>query len=151
MSKTTVLFVCPDNAFLSPLAEAYMNARGNGIVRAFSAGLVPAPELHSAVRRLLSAHGMQADGLTPKSLDVFLQPLAPALDRIIYLADLPKTGLSAIRGDAPAVDVWNLAGPLPRPESFDTCVDMFHRVCRAIDGVLDPPVPAGFGRTAQAG
>ncbi|WP_209011859.1 low molecular weight phosphatase family protein [Roseibium aggregatum] len=140
MSKTTVLFVCPDNAFLSPLAEAYMNARGEGIVRAFSAGLVPAPELHAAARRLLSAHGLQADGLTPKSLDVFLQPLAPALDRIIYLADLPKGDLSAIRGDAPAIDVWRIADALPRPESFETCAAMFDCICDAIDDVLDPPV-----------
>lgn len=151
MSKTTVLFVCSDNAFLSPLAEAYMNARGNGIVRAFSAGLVPALELHSAVRRLLSAHGMQADGLSPKSLDVFLQPLAPALDRIIYLADLPKKDLSAIWGDAPTIDVWNIADALPRPESFDACIDMFRSVCRAIDEVLDPPLPTEFGLRAQAG
>ena len=151
MSKTTVLFVCSDNAFLSPLAEAYMNARGDGIVRAFSAGLVPALELHAAARRLLSAHGMQTDGLTPKSLDVFLQPLAPSLDRIIYLADLPKSDLNVIRGDAPAIDVWKIADALPRPESFDACVDMFRRVCGAIDEVLDPPVHPEAVHRALAG
>lgn len=151
MSKTTVLFVCSDNAFLSPLAEAYMNVRGNGIVRAFSAGLAPALELHAAVRRLLSAHGMQTDGLTPKSLDIFLQPLAPALDRIIYLADLPKSDLSAIWGDAPAIDVWKIADGLPRPESFDACVTMFDSICNAIDDVLDPPVHPEAIHRALAG
>ena len=72
MSKTTVLFVCPDNSLLSPLAEAYLNFRAGGLMRAFSAGVAPSQELSRHVRRILSARGIDAKGLAP-----LVQPFYP--------------------------------------------------------------------------
>ena len=87
MPKTTVLFVCPDNSLLSPLAEAYLNFRAGGLMRAFSAGAAPSQSLSRHVHRLLSARGIDASGLAPKSVDIFLMPHAEIPDRVIYLAD----------------------------------------------------------------
>ncbi|GGF02018.1 low molecular weight phosphatase family protein [Stappia taiwanensis] len=85
MAKT-VLFLCDDNSVLSPLAEAYLNALDNGAIRAFSAGLDPAPRLAPGVGRILSEHGIPAAGLEPKPWELFLLPHAPAPDVVISLA-----------------------------------------------------------------
>jgi len=86
--KTTVLFVCPDNRLLGPMAEACLNARAGGLMRAFSAGVAPAENVSRNAVRMLAEHGINAEGLSPKPVDVFLMPHAVVPDRIIYLADL---------------------------------------------------------------
>lgn len=136
--NTTVLFVCPDNTLLSPLAEAYLNGRANGLVRAFSAGDKPGPRLHAAVGRLLSAHGIANDGLAPKSLDVFLMPHAPIPDRVIGLSEI-SSGIPRLQADLPAdFHTWAIADAVAYPVSFAAAAECFRRIRLAIDRVLQP-------------
>ncbi|SDU46987.1 hypothetical protein [Stappia sp. ES.058] len=94
---TTILFVCNDNAGLSPMAEACLNAISDGSVRAFSAGLVPASHLAPATARVLAENGIPAGGLAPKSWELFALPHAPSPDMVIALGpDVEDT----------PVDVW---------------------------------------------
>jgi arsenate reductase (thioredoxin) len=82
----TVLFVCPDNAGSSPMAEAYLNAVAGERVRAFSAGVEPGDRVHPRAIRALAAAGLPTDGLAPKSLELFALPQAPAPDFVVVLA-----------------------------------------------------------------
>lgn len=136
MPEATILFVCPDNALLGPLAEACLNARGQGLVRAFSAGVTPAHGLHPAVRKLLSAHEIPAEGLEPKSLDIFLMPHAPFPDQVIYLADMPPVDLPTGWDKAVSVHDWQIAGPAPYPSTFSYAAEYFRRIRLAVDRVL---------------
>ncbi|SHL27041.1 arsenate-mycothiol transferase ArsC [Roseibium suaedae] len=136
MPEATILFVCPDNSLLGPLAEAYMNTRGRGLVRAFSAGTKPAQMLHPAVSKLLSAHEVPIEGLQPKSMDIFLMPHAPFPDQVIYLADMPPVNLPTGWDKAVSVENWQVAGPSPFPSSFSYAAEYFRRIRLAADRVL---------------
>ena len=82
---TTILFLCTDNAVLSPLAEAYVNTVGAGSVRAFSAGATPASRVSPTVFDVLRENGITATGLQPKSWQVFTMEHAPTPDAIFAL------------------------------------------------------------------
>ncbi len=97
VKPTTILFLCEDNASLSPLAEAYFNHVSDGIFRAFSAGPKPAAHLNPAVALLLAELGIGAGGLGPKSWDLFALPHAPAPDRVVFLTEeLAEIGFAVL-------------------------------------------------------
>jgi len=136
--KTTVLFVCPDNSLLSPLAEAYLNVRASGLMRAFSAGIEPAAGLNRHVHRLLSAAGIAADGLAPKPIDIFLMPHAEVPDRVIYLSELDRIAQPPQWKATTSSHWWSIAGTPPFPESFSACAAYFERISNAIDRLVEP-------------
>ncbi|MFD1697185.1 low molecular weight phosphatase family protein [Roseibium aestuarii] len=138
MSKTSVLFLCRDNALLSPLAEAYLNQRGDGLVRAFSAGVHGTRDLDSSVPRLLGARGLSFETLEPKSFEIFTFPHAPMPDRVILLdgsalPDLPRHWEGHV-----AVNAWNVAAGIGYPHSFAAAGEYFRRIRHAVDRVLEP-------------
>ncbi|TYC79957.1 ArsR family transcriptional regulator [Stappia sp. BW2] len=141
--KTTVLFVCPDNSLLSPLAEAYLNFRAGGLMRAFSAGVAPSQSLSRHVRRLLSARGIDADGLAPKPVGVFLMPHAEIPDRVVYLADQEPVVLPPQWKTTTSSHWWHIAAKPPFPEGFAACAAYFERIAGAIDRLVEPPKSAG--------
>lgn len=143
MSKTTVLFVCPDNSLLSPLAEAYLNARAQGLMRAFSAGLDPSQPLNRHVTRLLSSRGIPAEGLAPKPLDIFLMPHAEVPDRLIYLSDLKPIALPPQWKATTSSHWWSIAATPPFPDTFAACAAYFERIVGAIDRLMEPPQSVG--------
>ncbi len=143
MSKTTVLFVCPDNSLLSPLAEAYLNFRAGGLMRAFSAGVAPSQELSRHVRRILSARGIDAKGLAPKPIDIFLMPHAEIPDRVVYLADQAPVALPPQWKTTTSSHWWNIAAKPPFPDGFGACVTYFEKIAEAIDRLVEPPKTAG--------
>jgi protein-tyrosine-phosphatase len=81
----TVLFLCDDNARLSPMAEAYLNTVGEGRIRAFSAGIAPAPALAYGVVHVLGESGIEDAELEPKSWELFCLPHAPVPDVVVGL------------------------------------------------------------------
>lgn len=147
MPKTTVLFVCPDNSLLSPLAEAYLNARAGGLMRAFSAGIEPAGALNRHVHRLLSAAGIGTEALAPKPIDIFLMPHAEVPDRLIYLSDQPRLALPAHWKATTSSHWWSIAERPPFPASFSACASYFERITEAIDRLVDPTQKSAEGGT----
>jgi len=139
VTKTTVLFLCPDNALLGPLAEAYLNSRGGGLLRAFSAGIEPASRLNRYVKRLLSANGADAGGLTPKPVDIFLMPHAVVPDRVIYLAEMAPVPLPLHWKTTTSSHWWSIAGKPPYADTFGQSADYFGRIRKSIDRLLEPP------------
>lgn len=147
MPRTTVLFVCPDNSLLSPLAEAYLNARAGGLMRAFSAGMEPALTLNRHVRRLLSAAGIEAEGLSPKSIDIFLMPHAEVPDRVIYLVDQARVALPPHWKMTTSSHWWSIVEKPPVSANFGACAGYFDRIVDAIDRLLEP-ARSGIGDPA---
>lgn len=143
MTKTSVLFLCPDNSLLGPLAEAYLNFKASGLLRAFSAGVEPAAELNRNVHRLLSADGVDTQGLAPKPVGIFLMPHAVVPDRVIYLADMDPIEQPPFWKATTSSHWWIIAQRPPFPESFGACADYFLRIKKAIDRLIEPPQAAG--------
>ncbi len=146
VTKTTVLFLCPDNAFLGPLAEAYLNFRARGLMRAFSAGTNPAVCLNRHVNRLLSACGVDASGLAPKSVDIFLMPHAIIPDRVIYLTEMAPVTLPPLWKSTTSSHWWSIVGASAEEETFGACVESFQEIRSAIDFLIEPS--NGLGKSS---
>ena len=139
MSKTSVLFICPDNSLLGPLAEAYLNFRAGGLMRAFSAGIEPALRLNAHVKQLLTSVGANPEGLQPKPVDVFLMPHTIVPDRVIYLADLAPIKLPTPWKTTTSSHWWSIDTKSGEPHAFAASDDCFRRIRKAIDRLLEPP------------
>lgn len=139
MSRTTVLFICPDNALLGPLAEAYLNFRASGLLRAFSAGVEPASRLNAHVKRLLAAVGADTEGLAPKPVDVFLMPHSVVPDRVVYLTDMKPVHLPQPWKPTTSSHWWSVAPAYPVREGFGDSARCFGRIRHSIDRLLEPP------------
>ncbi|MCX2724417.1 low molecular weight phosphatase family protein [Roseibium salinum] len=143
MTKTSVLFLCPDNSLLGPLAEAYLNFKAGGLLRAFSAGIEPAAGLNRNVHRLLSAEGVDTVGLAPKPVGIFLMPHAVIPDRVIYLADMDPIEPPHFWKATTSSHWWSIARNPQLADTFGACADCFLRIKTAIDRLVEPPRAAG--------
>lgn len=136
MTTANVLFVCSDNAFYSPIAEAYLNQVAPEFIRAFSAGPMPGGELSSLARKTIFKSGLSEEGLEPKSWTMFALPHAPQPDFVILLEDeqilqpIPKWA------DAPTVLAWAGSLDLARPKTMKDAEAAFEGIKKAIDEAL---------------
>lgn len=84
--RPTVLFVCPDNAGLSLMAEALV-LHAYKDLRPFSAATAAPGAIDPALVECLEAARIPADGLSPKPAGVFSLSGAPRLDLVVALGD----------------------------------------------------------------
>lgn len=87
MRPLNVLFLCTGNSARSILAEAYLNAKGAGQFKAFSAGSHPGGQVNPFALELLRKHRIPAEGLRSKSWDEFAAPGAPHMDFVFTVCD----------------------------------------------------------------
>lgn len=139
MTKTNVLFLCPDNSLLGPLAEAYLNHRARPYLRAFSAGVVPAEQLNRHVERLLASDGLEVRGLSPKSVEIFRMPHAVIPDRIIYLTDMKAVAEPPFWVETTSSVCWDVVYNPAQLTAFGSCAACYRQIKQSIDQLLDPP------------
>lgn len=101
--RCKVLFLSRDNSALSIIAQALLNRwEGQGF-RAFSAGSLPADEVHPLATALLKANGIWSPVLEPKD--------AAPMDFVISLGAQPPDGMPSSWPGNPRVMHWRISEP----------------------------------------
>ena len=108
-----VLFLCTHNSARSILAEALLNAMGQGRFKAYSAGSSPRDnqQPHPLGLQALAHAGIPTEGLRSKSWDEFATPTAPHMDLIITVCDNAAGEVCPIWPGHPATAHWGYTDP----------------------------------------
>ena len=138
-----VLFLCTGNSARSVLAEAYLNHRGRGRFRAYSAGSHPTGKINPGAIELLERLQIPTAGLRSKAWDEFAQPGAPPLDFVITVCDNAAGEMCPVWPGQPITAHWGVADPahiegtLERANAFR---DAFRVLSRRIDLFTSLPI-----------
>ncbi|WP_245681507.1 arsenate reductase/protein-tyrosine-phosphatase family protein [Actinomadura kijaniata] len=126
--KGSVLFLCTGNSARSPMAEALLRHRVEG-VRVTSAGSHPAPRLHpNAVRVLREDYGIDLQPRRPRSLDALA---GRRFDHVITLCDRIR---EIPRDHGPAATAhWSLPDPSAAGDTDRATYPEFQRVAKELD------------------
>jgi protein-tyrosine-phosphatase len=134
-----VLFLCTHNSARSILAEALLNAVGNGRFKAFSAGSSPREnQLPNPLGlQVLQSVGISIEGLHSKSWDVFAAPGVPAMDLIITVCDNAAGEVCPVWPGHPATAHWSYPDPSEGNGSDAEKLEAFRKTLHAIKRRLE--------------
>jgi arsenate reductase len=93
------------------MAEALLNHRGQGRVRAFSAGSAPKGAVHPRALETLRGRGIPTQDLRSKSWDEFGVPDAPVMHVVVTVCDRAAAETCPIWPGHPASEHWSLPDP----------------------------------------
>ena len=106
-----VLFLCTGNSARSILAEAYLNARGEGKFRAYSAGSHPAGKVNAFALELLAKNRINTEGFRSKNWDEFAKPGAPVMDFVFTVCDQAAGEMCPVWPGQPVTAHWGVNDP----------------------------------------
>jgi arsenate reductase len=140
-----VLFLCAGNSARSILAETYLNHKGAGRFRAFSAGSQPTGRVNPNAAAALKAAGIATPSARSKSWDEFAGRGAPQMDLIITVCASASGETCPIWPGHPATAHWGLPDPAATKgspaEIRDSFEAVFITIGRLIDALVrEPPV-----------
>lgn len=137
--QLNVLFLCTHNSARSILAEALLNHIGKGRFKAFSAGSSPRENQKPnpmAITTLEKA-GIQTEGLTSKSWDVFAAPDAPIMDLVITVCDNAAGEVCPYWAGQPATAHWGYPDPSETIGTDEQKLEAFKQTLHLIKRRLD--------------
>ncbi len=134
-----VLFLCTHNSARSILAEALLNAMGDGRFQAYSAGSSPRENQkpHPLGLQVLQAAGIATEGLRSKTWDEFAVPGAPVMDLIITVCDNAAGEVCPVWPGHPATAHWGYADPSEGDVSDDVKSEAFRKTLHLIKRRLE--------------
>jgi protein-tyrosine-phosphatase len=131
-ARRWLLFLCTGNSARSQIAEALVEHRSAGTVKAASAGSHPKP-LHPNAVRVMAERGIDISGRPTKSLSRFARS---RFDRVITLCDKVREICPELPG-APIAAHWSIADPAAAGDGDEATYPAFVDVADEIDGRVD--------------
>lgn len=122
LPQVRVLFLCTGNSARSQIAEALIERRSAGAVRAASAGSHPKP-LHRNAVRVMRERGIDLSGRRSKPLGEFS---GRHFDYVISLCDRVREVCPQFPGSPQAIH-WSVRDPAREPGSDDETLPAFER------------------------
>lgn len=128
-----VLFLCTGNSARSILAEAYLNFRGSGAFRAFSAGSHPTGRVNPLALELLERCGVPAGGARSKGWDEFARQGAPELDFVFTVCDDAAGQVCPVWPGHPMTAHWGVPDPAAVQGSRSEQMRAFEQAFRILE------------------
>ena len=109
-----VLFLCTANAARSQIAEALLRQLSKGRAQVFSAGSVPAADIHPQAKAVLEQKfGLDTSALHPKSMNTLA---GEHFDFVITVCDKVAERCPVFPGDPDRIH-WSFEDPLLQPDA----------------------------------
>ena len=139
----SVLFLCSGNSARSPMAEALLQMKGRGRIRAASAGSHPTAQMHpNAVRIMRDMYGIDLGGSRPQPLTAVARR---RFDHVITLCDKVRE-YARDHGLATTMH-WSLPDPSAAADSDRDSYPEFRRVASELDSRIEFLLPVLALRT----
>jgi arsenate reductase len=130
---TPVLFLCRDNAILSPMAEALLNHWGRGRFLALSAGWEPAAGVHALTARVLRRAQLFPAVLKQRDWSELAVEGSPTFRILVLLGQvMPDRDVFGVKGN-PILAHWQIVDPLSQPGTAEANERAFERALREIE------------------
>jgi arsenate reductase len=152
MARTwNVLFLCTGNSARSILAEALLNALGQGRFRPYSAGSHPAGQVNPFALDYLRGRGIEVDGLRSKGWEEFADARMAAMDIVITVCDNAAGEACPVWPGHPMTAHWGVPDPAGVTGTNDTKRAAFATAATALEARIRRLVAlplAGLERSA---
>ena len=132
-----VLFLCTGNSARSILAEAILNAKGQGRFLGFSAGSHPKGAVHPLALALLERTGLATEGLRSKAWDEFAEAGAPQLDFIFTVCDNAAGEVCPVWPGHPMTAHWGQPDPAAVEGTDVEKANAFRQAFRILERRID--------------